>query len=106
MINSTGESLSFTSPNKIIFKSAGTYLIQFSTLAENTTANGDLGASMLINGVIIPTASAYTKGFTVQKQYIFQHNYKANTNDILTFYNKSTVSNNYHDATVSIIKLA
>ncbi|MDO5568909.1 MAG: hypothetical protein Q4G04_02195 [bacterium] len=105
VINSTGASLSFTAPNTITFVEPGTYLIHFETLANNTAATGDLGVSMVINGAVIPNASEYVAGTTTESQFVLQHNYTASAGDTLTIENISTVSNDYHDSSLSIIKL-
>ena len=107
VINSTGASLTFTSPYTIRFASAGTYLIQVSSIIFNTTASKcNLGMTLNINGVSVPTASEYIATQTAVFTALLQHNYTAKVGDTLTVSNNSTGSNNYYDITVSIVRLS
>ena len=105
-INSTGASLTFTAPNTVTIAEAGTYLINFSSLIMSGGTAGNLGASLQINGTIVPTASEYVDstampGFSTE----LQHNYTATAGDTITIINSSTVANNFHDPTLSVIRL-
>ena len=55
---------------------------------------------------IPPTASEYVANQTAAFSSELQHNYNATAGDTITFTNTSTVSNNYRDPAVSILKLA
>ena len=104
-INATGTSLSYTAPNQITVNEAGSYLINVSSIINNTSAAGDLGISLAINGTVVPTASEYIATQAGSFSSELQHNYNATAGDIITLTNTSTVSNDYHDTTVSIIRL-
>lgn len=105
-INSTGTSIIFTTPSTITFNVAGTYLINFSSLIINGGTAGNVGASMQINGTTVPTASEYIQSTTsVFMSTELQHNYTVSVGDTLTIANLSSVANNFHDPTLSIIKL-
>lgn len=104
IVNQTGSTISYTSPDSVIL-SPGTYLIQFSTLVANTSSSGDRGASLAVNGVIIPTASEYVSSGTSQIAIVLQHNITVNNTDKITIINASTVSNNYHDSSLSVLKI-
>lgn len=106
LINSTGSSFSFNAPNEIIINQSGTYLINFSSVIQRTGTTGDLGVSMLINGNIVPTASEYIVNQSAAFSSELQHNYNASAGDIITFSNRSSVSNNYHDVILSILKIS
>lgn len=106
IINSTGTEFTFTAPNKLTINTDGTYLLNFSSIINSAGIAGDLGVSMMINGVVIPTAAEYIPyqaGFFSSE---LQHNYNASAGDIITFINASSGSNNYHDITLSVLRLA
>lgn len=106
LVNSTGTSLSFTSPNDIIVNETGTYLVNVSSIINNAPgSSGDLGLSLLINNTVVPTASEYIVTQTAAFSSELQHNFSATSGDIITVENRSTVSNNYHDLTISVIRL-
>lgn len=105
LINSTGDSLSFSAPNTVTVNEEGTYFINFSSIIYNTNSAGDLGVSLRINGTTVPTASEYITTQTSAFSSELQHNYDAQVGDTITLVNQSTVSNSYHDVTLSIIKL-
>lgn len=106
LVNSTGTSLSFTSPNDIIVNETGTYLVNVSSIINNAPgSSGDLGLSLLINNTVVPTASEYIVTQTAAFSSELQYNFSATSGDIITVENRSTVSNNYHDLTISVIRL-
>ncbi len=105
--NSTGSSITFTSPNTVNLTEAGTYYIQYAALISNTTtASGDVGATMKLNGVTIGNASAYVSATTTETQMIFQHSVTITTSTQLTITNASTVANIYHDSSLFVLKTA
>ena len=104
-INSTGSSITFTAPNTVTL-SAGTYLINFSSLIVSGGTAGDLGASLQINGTTVPTASEYISSATVSAfSTELQHNYTASDGDTITIINQSPITNNFRGPTLSVIKL-
>ncbi len=105
LVNSTGTAFTYTSPNQITINEAGTYLLNFSSIINNTNAAGDLGVSLQVNSTVIPTASEYIVTQTASFSSELQHNYNASPGDVITVINLSPVSNNYHDVTLSILKL-
>ena len=106
LINSTGTSISFTAPNTITINTPGTYLINVSSIIDNAGTAGDLGITMQINGTTVPTASEYIANQATAFSSELQHNYNASAGDTITLINTSSASNDYHDTTVSIIRLA
>ncbi len=106
VINTTGTNITFTAPNTVNITTPGTYYVLFEVLAANTSTSGDVGASMEINGTIVPTASEYVSSTTTQTQFVLQHNITITSNSTITINNNSTVSNNYHDSSISVIKIA
>lgn len=97
----------FTAPNIITLNEPGTYLMHFDSLIRNTAASsGDVGASLLINGVVAPNASEYVSATTTETQISLQHSVTINDPANVTIQNLSTASNNYHDTSLSVIKLA
>ncbi len=81
-------------------------MLNFSSIINNAGTPGDLGVTLQINGVTVPTASEYIANQATSFSSELQHNFVASAGDIITFINTSPVSNNYHDITLSIIKLA
>lgn len=106
VINSTGTSLTFSVPDTVNLVEAGTYFIQFSALVANTSASGDVGASMLINGAIAHNASEYILPSSVDIKIFLQHSVTITAMKTVQIRNYSTVSNNYHDTSLSVLKLA
>ena len=105
VINSTGSSITFTSPNTINLTESGTYLIQYDALIANTSTAGNVGASLLINGSVVPNASEYVPASTNQAQFVLQHNLTITTATTVSISNNSSVSNDYHDSSLSILKI-
>ena len=106
LINSTGTSITFTSPNTINLAEPGSYYILYSTLVSNTGAAGDVGASLLVNGTVVNNASEYVPATSTQTQIVAQHSLTITDPTTITISNESTVSNDYHDSSLSIIKIA
>ncbi len=106
LVNSTGDSITFTSPDTISLEEAGTYIIQFTATAVNTEATGDIGASLNVNGTIVPAASLYESTQTNPLTIVLNYSLTITTNTNITVSNNSTVSNTYHDASIQITKVA
>ncbi len=104
LINSTGTSATFTAPNTITLE-AGTYYILYESLINNTSTSGDVGVSLQVNGTIVSNASEYVPATSTQTQIVLQHNITITDETAITVKNNSTVSNSYHDSSISIIKL-
>lgn len=104
VINSTGTSATFTAPNTVTLD-AGTYYILYETLVSNTSTAGDVGASMLLNGTVVSNASEYVPATSTQTQIVLQHNATVVDGTTISINNGSSVSNNYHDSSLSIIKI-
>ena len=83
----------------------GTYFIQFSALVANTSTPGDVGASMLVDGIIAHNASEYILASSVETKISLQHSVTTTSLATVQIRNSSTVSNNYHDASLSVLKL-
>lgn len=105
IINSTGTSITYTSPNTVTLE-PGTYYILWECLVFNESTAGDIGASMLVNGVVAPNASEYMPATETETQSILQHNITVTADTTISILNASTVTNNYHDSSLSVIKLA
>lgn len=105
IINLTGTSLTFSAPDTVNLIEPGTYFIQFSALVANTSTPGDVGASMLVDGVAVHNASEYIVASSVETKISLQHNVTTTSMATVQIRNGSTVSNNYHDASLSVIKL-
>ncbi len=104
-INNTGTSLIFTAPDTVTL-APGTYFILFNTLVSNSTTPGDVGASLLVNGVVVNNAAEYVPATTTQTQVALMHNLTVTETTPISVRNASTVPNIYHDTSLSIIKLA
>lgn len=104
-INSTGTSITFTAPNTVTLAAPGSYLIQYDALIANTAASGDVGVTMLVNGTVVPNASEYVVASSNEAQFVVQHSLTITTPTTITLSNRSPVSNDYHDSSLSIIKL-
>ncbi len=98
--------MTFTSPNTVNLTVPGTYYILYECLISNVSTAGDVGASMLINGTVVGNAAEYVPATSTQTQIVLQHNVTIAEPTTLTIENRSTVSNNYHDSSLSIIKIA
>lgn len=105
VINSTGTSLTFSAPDTVNLIEPGTYFIQFSALVANTSTPGDVGASMLVDGIIAHNASEYILASSVETKISLQHSMTTTSMATVQIRNSSTVSNNYHDASLSVLKL-
>ena len=105
VINSTGTSLTFNAPDTVNLIEPGTYFIQFSALVANTSTPGDVGASMLIDGIVAHNASEYILASSVETKISLQHSVTTTAMTTVQIRNSSTVSNNYHDASLSVLKL-
>ena len=105
-INSTGTSLTFADPDTVNLVEPGTYLISYESLISNTAGSpGDVEASLLINGTVINNASEYVPATQTQTQINLQHNVTITEPATVQIQNTSTVSNIYHDSSLSIIRL-
>ncbi len=105
VINMTGTSIIFTAPDTVTLD-PGTYYIVYTTLVSNDATPGDVGASMVIDGTVVSNAAEYVPATTTQTQIVLQHNVNiADAGTTLQIRNASTVSNNYHDSSLSVIKL-
>lgn len=104
LINSTGTTLTYTSPNTVNLE-PGTYYILYEVLISNTSTAGDIGASLLLNGESVNNASEYIPSNSIQNQIVLQHNVTITENSIIQVKNNSNVSNNYHDSSLSILRL-
>lgn len=106
VINSTGTSITFSAPNDIVL-TPGNYFILFSALVNNASASGNIGASISVNGTTVPTASEYVATQSTPVNIVLQHSVNVATGDTatITVGNLSSVSNNYHDPNLSVIKL-
>lgn len=106
IINSTGTSITFTSPN-VVNLGVGTYILLFESLISNTSSDsGDVGASMLVNGTVVPNASEYTPATTTQSQFVLMHSLTVTAATTVSIRNGSSVSNQYHDTSLLILKIA
>ena len=72
---------------------------------SNAGATGDVGASLLVNGVVAPNASEYVAATTTETQITLQHSITVTTPTTISVSNNSPVSNIYHDSSLSLIKL-
>ena len=105
-INSTGTSLTFTEPDTVNLVEPGTYLISYESLISNTAGSpGDVGASLLINGTVINNAAEYVPATQTQTQINLQHNVTITEPATVQIQNASSVSNTYHDLSLSILRL-
>ena len=105
VINMTGTSIIYTAPDTITIES-GTYYILYSALVRNTaTTSGDVGVTLFVNGVMVPNASEYVAATTTETQMVLQHNLTVTELTTISVSNISPVSNQYHDSSLSIIKL-
>lgn len=107
IVNSTGNDIVFVSPNEITL-SEGTYLLQFSGIVGNTVASsGDIGATITIDGTVVSSASVYVPTATSIFCCVLQHNLTVASGDTasVNIINASSVSNNYRNITLSILKL-
>lgn len=106
VINSTGSSITFSTPSTVTLTEPGTYYILYEALVSNVAAAGDVGATMLVNGVAANNDSEYVPATTTQTQIALQHSITIAGNTTIQISNESTVSNNYHDSSLSILKIA
>lgn len=104
VVNSYGANITFTSPSTITLL-AGTYYIVFQSLVANSSSSGDVGASMQVNGVVVPVAAKYVSATTTQTQIVLLYNLTVTSATTITILNASTVSNIYHDPSLSVLKL-
>lgn len=107
VVNSTGTSITFTAPDTVTL-AAGTYLIIATMLTQNTGAAGDIGVSLTVDGTVVPTASEYVASSATPVTDALQHLLTVATGDTATLQlvNGSTVSNNYHDVALTVLKIA
>lgn len=104
VINSTGTSATFTAPSTVTL-AAGTYLISYEALINNVADTGDVGASLLVNGTVAGNASEYVPATTTQTQINLQHSITVTDPTTISIRNGSTVQNNFHDSSLSILKI-
>src|SRR5574344_1150861 len=100
-INQTGTSITFNSPSTITVQS-GTYFILFCALIANDSTAGDVGASIQVDGIIVPSASQYVPASSVQAQMVLQHSITVTVQTTIQVKNISPVANDFHDASISI----
>lgn len=105
VINTTGSSITFTTPSTVNLTVPGTYYILAEMLIANTSTAGDIGASMLINGTVVPNASEYAAATSTETQIVLQHSVTITTPTTVQLNNGSTVSNDYHDTSLWILKI-
>ena len=104
VVGAVSTDVSFTPPSTLTF-SEGTYLISANvvTSAGNTGASG---ASLAVNGVVVPTASIYTTS-TTEQSIVLQHVLvvPAGSTSTLTVVNEDADATGYQNVTVSAVKL-
>ncbi len=106
VINTTGTAITFTAPNTVTLNQAGTYFILYHCLVANTSAAGSVGASMLVNGTVVGNASEYVPATTDEVQIALQHSITITSPTTISISNRSNVSNEYHDSSLYIMKIA
>lgn len=104
IVNSTGSSIIFTPPTTVTLE-PGSYNITYHTLVSNAGAAGDVGASLVINGVVASNAAEYVPATTTQTQIALQHSVTVTDTTTVEVQNDSTVTNNYHDSSLLILKI-
>lgn len=105
LINSTGTSLVYN-PSNTITLAPGTYYILYVCLVSNAPGQtGDVGASLIVNGTAVNNASEYVPATTTQTQIALQHNLTVTSFTTISIKNVSSAANNFHDSSLSIIKL-
>ena len=113
VVGSVSDDITFTAPNTLTF-SEGSYLVNVNVSGANgepnTTENDDSstkGASVVIDGTAVPTASYYVTSST-SENFTLQHLFTVGEGDTaeLTVRNDSGVQNTYQALSVSAIKLA
>lgn len=105
--NTSSASIAYTAPDTITL-SSGTYYIVASFLTRNTVADGNVGATLRVNGATVGTASEYfTSESTTPVTVVLQHNLTVVTGATaaLTLANASTTSIDYQNLTFSVLKL-
>ena len=104
VINMTGTSAIYTAPDTVSL-AAGTYYIHYDALISNTSTAGDVGASLLINGVVANNAAEYVPATTTETQISLQHSLTVTSTTLVTIQNASTVSNQFHDSSLFVLKI-
>lgn len=105
VINMTGSSIIYTAPDTVTIE-PGTYYILYEVLVRNTAAaSGDVGATLFVNGTMVPNASEYVAATTTETQIVLQHNLTVTELTTISVNNGSPVANQYHDSSLSIIKI-
>lgn len=105
-VNQTGSSFTYNGTDTITIDEAGSYLINVSSVIDNSDTPGDIGITLAINGTDVATASEYVDNQSSAFSGELQHNYNANAGDTITLRNTSSVANIYRNLTVSIIRLS
>ncbi|MGN0819591.1 MAG: hypothetical protein ACI4M6_04230 [Christensenellaceae bacterium] len=101
-----GTNITYASPDTVTL-AAGTYYILFNSTVSNTEGgSGDLGATMQINGVDVPTATVYTPTQTSFYAVQLQHLATVANGTTLRILNGTDESKNYATTTLFILKVA
>ena len=103
-INATGTSIVYTAPDTVTIE-PGTYYILYHALISNGAASGDVGASLILNDQVVNNAAEYVPATTTQTQITLQHNVTVTETTPLEIRNGSSVTNNFHDSSLSVIRL-
>lgn len=105
-VNTTGTSALYNGNNNIIIQTAGTYLIQFKTLATNT-ANTDIGVGIYINDVKAePGTISFTGTQNSPYPLFVQYNLTTTAGTIISINNPTNTAINYNYSNLSILRIA
>lgn len=100
-----GEDIGFVAPDTITLQ-PGTYYINFESIVTNTADTGPAGVTIYQDGVAVPSTARYLDGTAVGGNITSQYLFTTTAQTDITVVNGSTVSNDYEQTNMSIIKLA
>jgi hypothetical protein len=112
IVNSTGTDIGFSSPDTITIK-AGTYFILVncivsvsSSVFSNNISKKNVGATLMLNGTAVATASTYVDSSDDPVTITLQHLATVASDSTLKVINSSGIMNDQQSTTVTVIKLS
>ena len=100
-----GTSISYTAPDTVNLQ-PGTYLVEYTAVVNDTTGTGNIGGTILFNDTALPYASTYYDNETDSDTIKLQAIVTANTASTIKVQNQSTVTLNYINSNLIVVKLA
>ncbi|MEG2348236.1 MAG: hypothetical protein RSB67_01130 [Clostridia bacterium] len=105
IISLDGSDICYTLPSTIELCTPGTYLVEFSALVCDTTCTGNVGATILKDGVAIPNASLYYNSGEIPAIITLKTLVKVTTSTNIAIANISNLALMYEFSNLLILKL-